>query len=242
MRLDKFVSHSCRLTRKEAQKKIKLGLVSVDGKIVTQIAYQIEADDDIKVENQDATLVRHGYWMLNKPAGFICANSDPHHRTVFDLFDKNIKDKYQKKTLQIAGRLDIDTTGLVLITSDGQWNHYITSPNNRCPKSYRVEIEKPLNSQDKNVLESGIQLAGEKKITQPAELENLHNNIWNLTIYEGKFHQVKRMFAAVNNRVLNLHRFKIGEVTLDSELEPGTYRSLMEAEINSFNFRGQPNG
>ncbi len=242
MRLDKFVSHSCQLTRKEAQKKIKLGLVSVAGKVVNQIAYQIAADDDIKVENQEAALVQHGYWMLNKPTGFICANSDPHHRTVFDLFDKNIKGKYQKKTLQIAGRLDIDTTGLVLITSDGQWNHCVTSPNNQCPKSYRVELEKPLNSHDKNILESGIQLAGEKKVTQPAELESLHSNIWNLTIYEGKFHQVKRMFTAVNNRVLNLHRFKIGELTLDSALEPSAYRPLTEAEILSFNFPGQANG
>jgi 16S rRNA pseudouridine516 synthase len=167
--------------------------------------------------------------MLNKPQGVICATTDPGHRTVLDLLDVE-----NKKGLHPAGRLDIDTTGLVLISDDGDWSHRITAPRHKCPKTYRVTLAEPLEEQVAAQFAEGIALHNEEKKTQPATLEILSPTEVRLTIGEGKYHQIKRMFAAVGNHVVALHREAIGALQLDEALAPGEYRQLSEEERNLF--------
>jgi 16S rRNA pseudouridine516 synthase len=133
-----------------------------------------------------------------------------------------------------VGRLDIDATGLVLITDDGDWSHRVTSPRHKVPKSYRVTLENPLSEEAAASLRAGVALRNEPRRCAPAELERLADNVWRVTITEGKYHQVKRMFAAVGNRVLALHRERIGNVALDPELAPGEHRPLTADEIAAF--------
>jgi 16S rRNA pseudouridine516 synthase len=167
------------------------------------------------------------YFMLNKPAGVVCATQDPSHRTVIDLLDLP-----NPAGLHFAGRLDVDTTGLVLITDDGQWSHRIVSPVHHCAKRYRVNLERNLSECDIQKLEGGVMLRGEKRPTRAAKLESAGSGEWVITISEGRYHQVKRMFAAVGNRVESLHRESIGGLVLDPTLKEGEYRALEEREVD----------
>ena len=131
----------------------------------------------------------------------------------------------------------MDTTGLVLLTDDGQWSHRITSPKFQCEKTYLVTLADPIENHYQSAVEQGILLRGEKQPTKPAQLEIVDDYNLNLTISEGRYHQVKRMFAALGNKVVALHRWRIGEVILNDELQEGEYRTLHQAEIDSFNRR-----
>jgi len=147
---------------------------------------------------------------------------------VLDLLDEPNREK-----LQIAGRLDIDTTGLVLITDDGKWNHAVTSPRRNCKKRYYLCTAEDIAEDAITKLNKGIMLKGEKQRTKPASLEILYKNEARLTISEGKYHQVKRMFAALGNHVDKLHREAIGAIELDTGLEEGEYRELSHEEVSS---------
>jgi len=167
------------------------------------------------------------YFMLHKPEGYICANRDNEHAVVFELLSREINlDK-----LHTVGRLDIDTTGLVLISDDGQWSHAITSPKHHQNKSYRVWLSEPLIEDAEQQVQNGIMLRDELHPTKPGTLERINNTEVILTISEGRYHQVKRMFAALGNRVVQLHRHSIGDVVLDSNLQEGEYRALTPREV-----------
>ena len=166
------------------------------------------------------------YLMFNKPTGVVCANKDNDHATIFDtLFVSNVE------SLHVAGRLDIDTTGLVLITDDGQWLHKITSPKHEHNKVYLVDLDEAITDKQISILENGVQLKDEKNRCQPAQIEKLSDTQIRLTIHEGKYHQVKRMMAAVGNHLVKLHREKIANIALDTELAEGQWRELNENEI-----------
>jgi 16S rRNA pseudouridine516 synthase len=165
--------------------------------------------------------------MLHKPAGVICATRDRAHRTVLDLLDVP-----NPAGLHIAGRLDIDATGLVLITDDGEWSHRITSPRHNLPKTYRLALALPLTEAAAARLAAGVQLHGETRRCAPAVLARISSTEVLLTISEGKYHQVKRMIAAVGSHVARLHRERIGPWVLDPALAPGHYRPLTEEEIH----------
>ncbi|MCR6555561.1 16S rRNA pseudouridine(516) synthase RsuA, partial [Aeromonas sp. CPF2-S1] len=167
--------------------------------------------------------------MLHKPEGYVCSNEDPDHATVFHLLDEPAMGK-----LHVVGRLDLDTTGLVLITDDGQWSHRITSPRHECAKTYHVWLADPVSEEAISLFADGIYLRNENDKTRPAELEILDEREARLTIHEGKYHQVKRMFAAIGNKVVGLHRERIGDLALDDELAPGEYRELTEEEVALF--------
>jgi 16S rRNA pseudouridine516 synthase len=173
---------------------------------------------------------QHGprYFMLNKPEGYVCSTDDPDHPTVLYFLDEPVAHK-----LHAAGRLDIDTTGLVLMTDDGQWSHRITSPRHHCEKTYLVTLESPVSDDTAEHFAKGVQLHNEKDLTKPAVLEVITPTEVRLTISEGRYHQVKRMFAAVGNHVVGLHRERIGAIELDPDLAPGEYRPLTEEEIAS---------
>lgn len=229
MRLDKFLCTTLGITRREAAKLLKDKLIEVNGEIVKSISLKITDDCDVEFNGRTLRLEGPRYYMLNKPQGFVCSHVDDHNPTVFVLLDIVSPEK-----LHAAGRLDGDTTGLVLLTDDGQWSHRITSPRYECEKVYYVELADPLPEETIQQFAEGVQLRGEKALTRPAKLEILGEREAKITISEGKYHQVKRMFAAVGNKVEALHRAQVGSVELDEALEPGEYRPLTEAEIQAF--------
>ncbi len=230
MRLDKFLCDCSDLTRSLAGKLIRQGEVMVDGIVVKQPAFHINEQSQIEFDGVLLTLEqRNRYFMLHKPEGYVCSNEDPDHPTVFFLMDEPAMGK-----LHVVGRLDLDTTGLVLVTDDGQWSHRITSPRHECAKTYHVWLADPVHQDAISLFADGVFLRNESEKTRPAQLEILGECEARLTIHEGKYHQVKRMFASIGNKVVGLHRERIGALTLDDALAPGEYRELTAEEIAQF--------
>jgi 16S rRNA pseudouridine516 synthase len=233
MRLDKFISNHTSVSRSEVRRLLKAKAVTVNGDHVRDPALPVNPEDQVLLHGERIVPLGKHYYMLNKPAGYVCANLDSEHPTVLDLLRKSGMSARIAQDLQIAGRLDIDTTGLVLLTNDGQWNHRLTSPRSSCQKVYRVTLAEPYDAQSEALFAKGVQLKGEKRPTLPAQIEVLDAHQVLLTIQEGKYHQVKRMFAATGNRVVDLHRLSVGDVQLDPTLEPGQFRALTRKEIES---------
>ncbi|HDG1709236.1 TPA: 16S rRNA pseudouridine(516) synthase RsuA [Kluyvera ascorbata] len=229
MRLDKFIAQQLGVSRAIAGRLIRGHHVTIDDEVVRDTAFKLLPEHAVAYEGNTLTQ-QNGlrYFMLNKPQGYVCSTEDPDHPTVLYFLDEPVAYK-----LHAAGRLDIDTTGLVLMTDDGQWSHRITSPRHHCEKTYLVTLENPLSADTAEQFAKGVQLRNEKDLTKPAVLEEITPTEVRLTISEGRYHQVKRMFAAVGNRVVGLHRERIGEIALDPRLEPGEYRRLTEEEIAS---------
>lgn len=231
MRLDKFLAEQTGMTRSQAAKALRQGGVIVNGVVIKSGAEKVTEQDSILFEGRLLPWVEAGqYYLLNKPQGYICSHSDDEYPTVFQFFDYPLSTR-----LHTAGRLDVDTTGLVLLTDDGQWSHRITSPRHHCEKTYLVTLADPVENYYQMECEQGILLRGEKEPTRPALLEIIDDYNVNLTITEGKYHQVKRMFAALGNKVVALHRWRVGKVVLDERLAEGEFRALTADEIASFN-------
>ncbi|GGX78456.1 pseudouridine synthase [Litchfieldella qijiaojingensis] len=233
MRLDKFLCETTELTRSLAKKAMHREEVSVDGEVVKNPGTQVDAHSHVEWQGRALKLVGLRYLMLHKPVGVECTTQGGRYPIVTDLVDLP-----KKERLQVVGRLDMDTTGLVLLTDDGQWSHRITSPRRHCAKVYRATLADPLSCMAAEravaTFAEGIELDGEDKPTLPSELELLTAHEVRLTIYEGKYHQVKRMFAAIGNHVESLHRESIGGIVLDPTLAPGEWRELSEDEIAAF--------
>lgn len=226
LRLDRLLAQASGRTRTQAQAEIRRGAVAVEGRVVTDPAQHVAADARVTHAGQRIAALQHRYFMLNKPAGVVCAMSDRSHRTVMDLL--NLPDL---EGLHVAGRLDLDATGLVLITDDGEWSHRLMSPRHKQPKTYRVELAEPLTATARQQLEAGVLLNGEARACAPAGVEVVAGRVIRLTLTEGKYHQVKRMLAAVGNHVQALHRERIGAIALDPDLDPGESRPLMPSEF-----------
>ncbi|SBS32484.1 Ribosomal small subunit pseudouridine synthase A [Marinomonas spartinae] len=232
MRLDKFVCKSTELTRKEAIQCIHSGELSVNGEVTMNEAVQVHENNTVLLHGARLKARDFRYILMHKPAGTVCSNIDEVYPSLFNYLEV---DKVSE--LHIAGRLDADTTGLVLITDDGRWSFHITLPSNDCRKVYRVQLSQAIPAERSSDLvtqfKQGLQLQGELGLTRPSKLDIITPKEVLLTITEGKFHQVKRMFAAVGNRVVGLHREQIGEVCLD--LDVGQWRYLSKNEVESFN-------
>ncbi|QLK61832.1 16S rRNA pseudouridine(516) synthase RsuA [Enterobacteriaceae bacterium Kacie_13] len=229
MRLDKFLSQQLGVSRALVLRELRNKRVTVDGEIVKTGAMKISPEQVVAFDgNVLDQITGPRYFMLNKPQGYVCSTDDPDHPTVLYFLEEPVAYK-----LHAAGRLDIDTTGLVLMTDDGQWSHRVTSPRHQCEKTYLVTLENPLADDTAAQFEAGVQLHNEDSLTKPAQLEQIDERVVRLTISEGRYHQVKRMFAAVGNHVVALHRERIGEIVMDEDLEPGQYRPLTEQEIAS---------
>ena len=164
--------------------------------------------------------------MLHKPIGVVSATAHEQHRTVLDLLDEP-----DKADLHLAGRLDLNTSGLLIITNDGQWSRRLTEPRSRLGKVYRVETEQPITAEYIDVVARGLYFAYEDLTTLPAELVVQGSHSALLTLHEGRYHQVKRMFGHFQNKVIGLHRLSMGAIQLDPHLAPGQYRALTTAEI-----------
>lgn len=228
IRLDKAVSQVTDLSRAQVKRAAKMERITVNGTVVTDPAAKVAETDSVCLDGEPLQEPGPRYFMLHKPLGYISATKDSEHPTVLDLIDEPNKHK-----LHVAGRLDIDTTGLVLLTDDGQWSHKVTSPRHHCDKTYYAHLAERIDESAIEKFATGVWLDNEKKRTKAAQLEILYANEVRVTISEGRYHQVKRMFAALGNRVLELHRERIGDIALDQDLEPGDYRALTEQEIAS---------
>ena len=229
MRIDKFIAHSTAFSRREVKYLIKAKRILINTELAKKIDQTVLPTDTVSLDDQHLPWPGPRYFMLNKPVGYVCATKDGTNPTVIELLAEVNEDK-----LHIAGRLDIDTTGLVLITDDGKWSHRVMSPNHEHTKRYRVQTSEPIDEALISQFAAGIQLKNEKQKTKPATLEIISATEAILTISEGKYHQVKRMFGAVGNHVAELHREAVGNIELDAELEPGQYRALTALEIECF--------
>ena len=227
MRLDKFVCHATGASRSQVHQWLRQGRISLNGEACRQAALTLPFNSLISLDEQPINLPAEGYWLLHKPAGVVCANQDSQYPTVIDLVSHTLS----PGNLQIAGRLDVDTTGMVLITTDGHWNHQVTAPKKQCQKIYQVTLSDPLTAEAQAQLRRGILLRGETKPCLPADIVALNSHSYLLAINEGKYHQVKRMMAAANSHVLKLHRLAIGGLCLN-DLPPGAFRPLSQSEIH----------
>ncbi|NVJ61608.1 MAG: 16S rRNA pseudouridine(516) synthase RsuA [Gammaproteobacteria bacterium] len=228
IRLDKLISQTTDWSRKEVKRLAHKELITVNGTVEKSTDTKINESDVVVCDGETIGDLTPRYFMLNKPVGFISATKDREHLTVLEFIEEPRKDN-----LSVAGRLDIDTTGLVLLTDDGQWLHRVISPKHHCVKTYLVETAKPLDEKQIAKLESGVWLNNEKTRTKPATVEVIDEYHYRLSITEGRYHQVKRMFAAIENHVESLHREQIGAIILDPDLQPGEYRALTDSEVAS---------
>jgi len=227
MRLDKLLSNASTLTRSQAVKAIKQGDVLVDGEVVTKGSEKVTEENEVTYLGVAIKEPKPRYYMLNKPVDCVSANRDKNSLTVFDYLFVPRRDQ-----LHVAGRLDRDTTGLILVTDDGQWSHRLTSPKHEHFKRYRVTLAEELTDKAKLALETGLMLEGETKPTKPALVDVLEPTVIHLSISEGRFHQVKRMLETVGNEVIALHRESIAHIELDTDLAPGKWRVLTSDEID----------
>ena len=233
MRLDKYLADMGAGTRSELKKEIRKGAASVDGNVVKDPGFSVDPSSRVTFRGAEVRYEEFVYYMLNKPAGVISASEDSREATVVDLIDEPTR-----RDLFPAGRLDRDTEGLLLITNDGALAHRLLSPKHHIDKTYFVKVSGVLTEADTAsflkglVLSDGLEcLPAELKILSVSEADDLSEA--EVTIREGKFHQIKRMFSALGKEVIYLKRLSMGPLMLDPELEPGSYRRLTDAELES---------
>ena len=227
MRVDRFLSNLPQFNRKQVRLLLVERRVTVEGVAVSDPHHDVREFSQVCV---DGEILQAGkparYFMLHKPQGCVSATSDPQHSTVLDLLHEP-----DKADLHIAGRLDFNTTGLMLITNDGQWSRRLTQPQTKLPKVYHVQTEQDIGPQYAMTFAAGVYFAFEDLTTHPAKLERLGPRTARLSIVEGRYHQVKRMFGHFDNKVIGLHRERMGPLVLDTSLAPGQYRPLTDDEI-----------
>ncbi len=228
IRLDKYLADMNIGTRAKVKEYIKKGKVQINGQVQKKPEVKVNIyEDEIVVDGKQVKYISYEYYMLHKPKGVVSATQDKKDMTVVDLiFGKNRKDLFP------VGRLDKDTEGLLLITNDGELAHKLLSPKKHIEKTYFARVQGKVTMEDVQKFRDGIDI-GEEKLTLPAKLSILEEGAVSqveVTIVEGKFHQVKRMFAAIGKPVLYLKRLSMGPLTLDENLKKGEYRPLTEKE------------
>ena len=229
VRLDKWIAQTLIVSRKDASGMIRAGRVSVNGQKSVPDAKVDPEKDTVSVDAEPVSYAKYLYFMLNKPAGLVCANEDKRDGTVLSLFPK----EYRAKGISTVGRLDKDTVGLLLVTNDGALAHKLLSPKSHAEKTYFVRTDKPFVPEDIGTMRRGIVIDG--KNTAPARLELCENDAFGayVTLTEGKFHEVKRLcYACGEKEVLYLRRDRFAGLSLDETLESGEWRALTETEIS----------
>lgn len=229
-RLDKILAMQGSASRKDVKEMIKKGRVSVNGKIVKDSSVKISETDAVSLDGTALSLKKHIYLMLNKPAGVVSASDSETDTTVVDL----VPDELYRDGLFPAGRLDKDTVGFVLITDDGDFAHRILSPKNHIVKTYEARLAEPLSEENKKLIQNGITLSDGTTLKESKVqiLEDSETPLVKIQICEGKYHQIKRMFAATGNKVVYLKRTAMGDLPLDSELLEGKCREITAQELN----------
>ncbi len=257
MRLDKYLADMSVGTRSDIKKNIRAGLVSVDGAVIKDPGFKVDEGASVTFQGRNVSFEKLQYFMLNKPAGVISATEDRNQKTVIDLLGDE-----KRKDLFPVGRLDKDTEGLLIITNDGDLAHRLLSPTKHVDKCYFAKVSGTVDEEDARIFAEGIDIGTDEKpeITRPAKLEILkvyrneaaggskrdddtahypegeNSGVYSevkITIHEGKYHEIKRMFQKVGKEVLYLKRLLVGTLTLDESLQPGEYRRLTEEELKS---------
>ncbi len=226
-RLDRFLSSELNIPRKDTKLILAQGRVSIDGHVVSDTQYQVDEFSYVLIDGKVLQNKTPHYLMLHKPKGYVSATKDEQHSTVIDLLDVPYKNQ-----LHIVGRLDFNSTGLLLLTNNGRWSRTLMSPENKVAKRYRVTVEQSITKEMVLSFAEGMYFSYENIMTQAAELNIISENIAEVTLREGRYHQIKRMFGHFQNKVLEIHRFAIGAIQLDDALMPGESRTLTEREIS----------
>lgn len=245
MRIDRLLCELNIGTRSRVKELLKRGQVTVNGTIVTKADTKVnETTDQIICQGKEYHYQPLVYYMMNKPAGIISATADLREKTVLDLFCERMSEANKGELTGIpvkdifpVGRLDKDTVGLLLLTNDGETAHRLLAPGSHVPKKYFVKINRPLDAEAFALMQNGVDI-GEKVLTRPARLESYDENSpqkpeYYLTITEGRFHQVKRMFQAVGREVIYLKRVSMGSLELDKTLSEGQVRELTQEEVDA---------
>ena len=227
-RLDRHLSEHLGIKRSDVRLLLAQRRVQVDGNTATDINQVISRFSVVHCDGKRTTTDTARHLMLNKPAGVVSATVDDTHRTVIDLLELPWKDQ-----LHIAGRLDFNTTGLVLLTNDGRWSRKLSLPGSKVKKRYRVRVEKPLSQEQVDGFQRGLYFEYEGITTLPAELKMLSEFEAEIGLVEGRYHQIKRMFGQFNNKVLSIHRFAAGSLMLDAALALGESRDITSAELET---------
>ncbi len=229
-RLDNYLSKALGIGRQEAKKEIRKGLVTVNKECIKSPDYKFnETEDIVSYKGEEISYKEFVYYMLNKPAGYVSATRDNLHQTVVELINDKNHDLFP------VGRLDIDTEGLLILTNDGDLGHHLTSPAHHVDKTYFARVTGSISLSDIDAFGAGLDY-GEEEPSKPAllmidkENSDQSTDVY-VTIQEGKFHQVKRMFKAIDHEVLYLKRVAMGSLLLDKDLKPSEYRELTENEI-----------
>lgn len=226
-RIDKILAAALKLSRTDVKKLMKKQRVTVGGERVTDPNVKVDTcTDEIAINGKPIVYQKHIYIMLNKPKGVVSASTDRDAKTVVDLVPENLK----RSGLFPAGRLDADTTGFVLITDDGDFAHRILSPKNHVEKTYIALLENEISDGDIEKFKSGVELK-DGTLCLESKLERIGERTVKVVIHEGKYHQVKRMFAALGNHVIELRRVQMGKLKLDESLKEGECREITDAEL-----------
>ncbi|MDD4165117.1 MAG: pseudouridine synthase [Eubacteriales bacterium] len=229
IRLDRLLSKAAALSRRDAKRAVSFGRITVDGSIIRSPELKIPSTSTVCFDGKKLIYNENVYLMLNKPAGYVCANDDPKSPNVFEL----LGDEYKKDELFTIGRLDKNTTGLLIITNNGTAAHFLLSPKRHVKKKYSIKTKFPLTDEDAKAFLEGVDI-GEKTLTKTAFLEICEDKFTGyLTITEGKFHQIKRMLDARKNKITALQRVSFGPIFLDGKLALGKYRALTGEEIKA---------
>lgn len=227
MKLDRLLGRHRSMGRKAARIAVLEGRVTINGRTATRIDEEVDRFHQVAVSGE---IVNSGqrlvHLMLHKPVGVVSATTDARHPTVIDLIEDP-----DKHTLHLAGRLDRNTSGLVLLTNDGRWSKSLMDPERKVAKVYLVGTRDPIPASAVDAFRQGFHFHTEDLVTRPAHLEILQDRLARLTLHEGRYHQIKRMFHRTGNRVTSLHRERIGGISLPAGLEPGAWRELTAGEI-----------
>lgn len=230
MRLDKYLADMKVGTRSEVKKLIRKGLIQVNETVIKSPEYKVQLSDEVVYQGQIISYKKHVYYMLHKPKGVVSATEDNFDTTVLELLEG-----VNTECVFPVGRLDKDTEGLLLLTNNGDLAHQLLSPKKHVAKKYLAHVQGVVTQDDVKLFHQGLEI-GEKNPTLPAVLEVLESDEISqvhITICEGKFHQIKRMFHAVGKEVIYLKRLQMGTLMLDENLKPGTFRSLTKEEVEA---------
>lgn len=231
-RLDRHLSTILAIRRRDVRVLVAQGRVEVDGKKATGTNQVITRFSEVRCDDRVTQARTARYLMLNKPRGVVSATTDDRHTTIIDLLQQPWRDQ-----LHIAGRLDFNSTGLVLLTNDGRWSRQLSPPTSELIKRYRVRVERALTEDQVEGFRRGFYFSYEGITTRPAQLRILSEFEAEVGLVEGRYHQIKRMFGRFDNRVLSIHRFAVGSLALDAGLAPGQSRELTSTEVGMLSQR-----
>lgn len=231
-RLDRLISDFCQINRKKVRLILAQKRVYVNGTLAVDIAQIVDQFSHIVMDDEVLQDNRAHYIMLNKPIGVVCATKDEKHKTVIELLAEQF-DQETRDSLHIVGRLDLNTSGLVLLTNDSRWSERLTSPEHKVAKCYQVTLQNRLTPEYIDAFAQGMYFPYEKITTKPVTLRIISPFQAEVTLTEGRYHQIKRMFGRFRNPVMSLHRYSIGQLNLDKSLKCAESRLLNISEVIS---------